>query len=268
MKIINPNEIGSKISTLISESKKIFCAVTPYINLSKWKKILTNLERASKKGIEITFYFRQISDEDFNVLKALGVKLIQIDGLHTKLYFNESEVIVSSMNLYEFSDLYSIDIALYFDEPEEYNKIYDYFIKYIASKNNSNHISNDYKSRLEELHFQLSNRYSECRINKTSSYLYAKSLVPIFHLFIELNGFTIKYPRKNFDKNLIIELEDKIKSIIKLPIKAKKFNFEDDNGYYYWDVVIKNNDFIKSCEVITELKKIETPKSIDKSIKI
>mgnify|MGYP000542252909 CR=1 FL=1 len=57
MKIINPNEIGSKISTLISESNQTFCAVTPYLDLSKWKKILINLENAVKRNIKITFYF-------------------------------------------------------------------------------------------------------------------------------------------------------------------------------------------------------------------
>ena len=269
MKIINPNEIGSKISTLISESQENFIVVSPYLDLSKWRKILINLENAIKRGVKIKFYFREIKDKDFNVLNNLGIELIKIEGLHTKLYFNESEVIVSSMNLYEFSDLYSIDIAMYFNEPEEYNKIYDYFKKYIASKNSKKIIlnNNNNNNSLESLHNQLTNRFSESTINKTSSYLYTKNLVPIFDLFIELNGFTIKYPRKGFDKKLIIELEDKIKSVIKLPIIAKEFNFEKDNDYYYWDLEIENNNFIKSCEVITELKKIKIPASIDKSIK-
>lgn len=38
MEIINPNEIGSKISTLVIESKTRFIAVSPYIELKSWKK--------------------------------------------------------------------------------------------------------------------------------------------------------------------------------------------------------------------------------------
>ena len=264
MKIINPNEIGSKISTLISESNEKFCAVTPYLDLSRWRKILINLEQAIKRGVKIIFYFREIRDKDFNVLKALDIELIQIDGLHTKLYFNDSEVIVSSMNLYEFSDLYSIDIALYFDEPEEYNKIYNYFLKYIESKNNEKFTSDNYKDNLKTLHNQLSERYSQSRINKASDYLYSKNLVPIFHLFIDLTSIIIKYPRKDHTKSLITELENKIKSIVKYEIEPDG----KTNDYFYWKINIKNNNFLKSAEIITTLQKIEVPASIDRSIKI
>ena len=264
MKIINPNEIGSKISTLIAEADEKFYAVTPFLDLSKWRKILINLENAVKRNVKIKIYFREIRDKDFNVLKNLGIELIKIDGLHTKLYFNENEVIVSSMNLYEFSDLYSIDIAIYFDELEEYNKIYNYFLKYIESKNNESFISTNHINKLDTLHNQLSERYSKVKIIKSSDYLYSTNLVPIFHLFIELNSITLKYPRKDYTQELIIELENKIKSVIKYEIEPDG----NRNRNFYWKVQIKNNDFIKSCNIITELNKIETPTSIDRSIKI
>ena len=38
-------------------------------------------------------------DEDYTVLNALGVALMESDGLHTKRYLNESEMIAWSMNL-------------------------------------------------------------------------------------------------------------------------------------------------------------------------
>ena len=106
MQVVNPNKIGAKISTLISESNEKFYAITPYLDLSKWSKILVNLENAIKRGVEVKFYFREIKEKDFQVLSSLRVELNQISGLHTKLYINESETIVSSMNLYEYSDLH------------------------------------------------------------------------------------------------------------------------------------------------------------------
>ena len=33
-------------------------------------------------------------DEDYTVLNALGVALMESDGLHTKRYLNESEMII------------------------------------------------------------------------------------------------------------------------------------------------------------------------------
>jgi len=111
MEIINPNEIGAKISTLVSESKKRFIAVSPYIGLKDWKKVLLNLERAQKRNVSIDFYYREIRDEDFHALRNIGVKLFKIPGLHTKLYFNDDEFVLTSMKIYEYSDLHSVTLA-------------------------------------------------------------------------------------------------------------------------------------------------------------
>ena len=58
MEIINPNEIGSKISTLIIEAKEKFVAVTPYINIRNWKKITTNIQKAGSRfqDIQVDIY--------------------------------------------------------------------------------------------------------------------------------------------------------------------------------------------------------------------
>lgn len=133
MELINPNEIGAKISTLIAESENKFYAVTAFINLSAWKKILINLQKAKKRGVEIKFFYREIRNEDYQILKNIGIDLYEIKGLHTKLYFNENEMIVSSMNFYEYSDLHSIDIAIKYSDAENYGKLFLYFQKYILS---------------------------------------------------------------------------------------------------------------------------------------
>jgi len=258
MEIINPNEIGAKISTLISEADEKFYAVTPFLDLSKWKKIMISLEDAVNRGIEIKFYFREIKEKDFQVLYNLGIELNQIDGLHTKLYINESETIVSSMNLYEFSDLYSIDIALHFKEDKDYNKIYNYFVKYISSKNKSkSYVSKNQKEKLVLLHSFLESRFSKYRINKAADYIYTKDLIPIFHLFIEPTRIGIKYPVKNPDKQLVYELDEKIKNIYKGEIKARNYNTTEETKYYLWDIFLPENDFVTFSNVICDFQKIE-----------
>ncbi|MEE9406607.1 MAG: phospholipase D-like domain-containing protein [Polaribacter sp.] len=137
MDIINPNEIGVKISTLISESKEKFYAVTPYINIFYWKKIVISLQKAKERGVKIKFFYREIKDKDLSFLNELGVELYKIEGLHTKLYINEKAIIVSSMNLIESSDLYSIDFALHIHQKENYSKIYEYYSNYINQNKSS-----------------------------------------------------------------------------------------------------------------------------------
>ncbi|WP_417873746.1 hypothetical protein [Xanthomarina gelatinilytica] len=261
MEVINPNEIGAKISTLISEANEKFYAITPFLDLSKWKKILINLENAIKRDVEVKFYFREIKEKDFQILYKLGIELNQINGLHTKLYINESETIVSSMNLYEFSDLYSIDIALHFKENKDYNKIYSYFIKYILSKNNKSYVSKNEKDKLTSLHSFLENRFSTYKINKGSDYIYTKNLVPIFHLFIEPTKIGIKYPEKNPNEEILIELRKKIKRVYKEKTFERSYSTGIDrvsgNTYYLWEINLLENDFLTFSNIICDLQKIE-----------
>jgi hypothetical protein len=262
MEIINPNEIGAKISTLISEANEKFYAVTPYLDLSKWRKILISLENAVKRGVEVKFYFREIKEKDFQVLHKLGIELNQINGLHTKLYINESETIVSSMNLYEFSDLFSIDIAIHFKENKDYNKIYNYFIKYILSKKNTeNYVSKTEKEKLVSLHDFLENRFSKYRINKGADYLYTKNLVPIFHLFITPTEIGVKYPIKNPDEQIVLELSKKIRKVFKGKTSERSYNtgMDGDSGntYYLWEIKITENNFLDFSNIICDLQKIE-----------
>jgi hypothetical protein len=262
MEVINPNEIGAKISTLISEANEKFYAITPFLDLYKWRKILISLENAIKRGVEVKFYFREIKEKDFQVLHKLGIELNQIDGLHTKLYINESETIVSSMNLYEFSDLYSIDIALHFKENNDYNKIYNYFIKYISSKvNPENYVSKTEKDKLVSLHNFLESRFSEYKINKGADYIFTKNLVPIFHLFIRPTEIGIKYPTKNPEEKRILELTAKIEKVYKGKITERPYNTGIDghsgNNYYLWEINLPENDFLAFSNIICELQKLE-----------
>ena len=48
-------------------------------------------------------------DEEYTILNALGVALMESDDLHTKRYLNESEMIAWSMNLWEF---YNVGILI------------------------------------------------------------------------------------------------------------------------------------------------------------
>ena len=262
MQIINPNEIGAKISTLISESNEKFYAITPFLDLSKWRKILTNLENAVKRGVKIKFYFREIREKDFQVLHKLGVELNQINGLHTKLYINECEVIVSSVNLYEFSDLHSIDIALHFKKTKDYNKIYNYYVKYIFSKKNSKkHVLQTEKDKLVSLHNFLESRFSEIKINKGADYIYTKNLVPMFHLFIKPTEIGIKYPVKNPEEKKVFELSAIIERTLKKKVSMRSYNTgwkgESGNTYYLWEIILPENDFLAFSNIICDLQKIE-----------
>jgi len=254
MEVINPNEIGSKISTLVIESQTKFIAVSPYIEITSWKKILINLDKAISRGVSIEIYYREIKDEDFKILKGIGVKLFKIKGLHTKLYFNDNEFIVSSMNLYEYSDLYSIDIALHYRDSESYNKLFDYFQKYIFSqKNQEALVSKKFKNDLDGLHEYLSKRFTDSKITNAKSYLFSKNIVPIFDLFIFENEISLKLHVKNPDSSLINTYSQKLESLKNhtVIINPPTENYQ----WYCWKIGLKENSDLELINLIEEIRK-------------
>ncbi len=47
---------------------------------------------------------------------------IEIENLHCKLYLNEKNAVVTSMNLHEYSDSSSIDIGYFITEKNHYQE--------------------------------------------------------------------------------------------------------------------------------------------------
>lgn len=255
MKIINPNEIGVKISTLISESKKDFTAVTPYLDISNWKKILINFEKARNRNVQITLFYREIKDKDYNTLSNLGVKLFKIEGLHTKLYFNESEVIISSMNLYEYSDLHSIDFAMYFNDSENYIEIQKYFEKYILSE--IKNLDNLKVEKLPDLHDFLVNKFPEKEITITKNYIYSINLNSEFHLFIDQDSVGFKFPRKNISDKKIDKFSRGFKNIFGDKIEYSPYNTTETNLYSYWSIKVNDNLISEYEQIISKGEKIK-----------
>ncbi len=257
MEIISPNSIGNQIAGLIARSNEKFYAVTAWIDLSNWINIIRELKLARDRGVIIKFYFRDIKEQDFHILLKLGIELYQVKRLHTKFYLNEKEIIVSSMNFIEASDLYSIDIGLHYKDSDTYNKFYHYFLKYINGQN-SDYIDFlvDHKNSLKDLQNYLSDRFTDSTINSTETYLFSKDLIPIFHVFIMPNEISLKFPAKNPSQDKIIELTNKLKSLIKNEIRTKEQS--EEYNYCTWDINTMGNSTTDFVNIISHLRHINS----------
>ncbi|QQR97599.1 MAG: hypothetical protein IPK18_12225 [Sphingobacteriales bacterium] len=254
MEIINPNEIGVKISTLIKESNEKFYAITPFVKIADWKKIIISIEQAKKKNVSIKFFIREIDQENYEILTSLGVEIFKITGLHTKLYFNETEAIISSMNLYEFSDLHSIDIAILYKDRESYNKIYNYYLKYIKPHDTKHYLSKTTENNLINIQEYLVDRFSNTRISLSGDYLFSRNLIPKFDVFIRQNEMTLKLPKKQVTENEIDELTTNIETNTKHKVKLNNPN--ESYKYYTWDIQLADLTKFEIIELISNLSEI------------
>ena len=197
--------------------------------------MLINLERCNARGIQIDCYYREINDIDLNALSRLNINLYQIEGLHAKLYFNESQVIVTSMNLYEYSDINSIEIGMLYEGENEYQDVYGYFEKYIKSARQEKSTNSDKnysffrKSKqifidknLYDLNQLLNTTYLDAKFTITSEYIFCGNLLPIFDVMFFGDEIRFKVPNKNFKADCIKEL-----SLCFKQIRLCKSNLEE-----------------------------------------
>jgi hypothetical protein len=132
MKYIKPPEIASKIMSLIDEAQDHVIIVSPYNQIANWKKLRNRLTAAIDRKVKIEYYVRADDNhEQREEIRALGIEPIEIDKLHAKLYMNEQSAVVTSMNLYYYSDVNSLDIGFQTDTQDEYDQVMSFYRTYI-----------------------------------------------------------------------------------------------------------------------------------------
>jgi hypothetical protein len=139
MNLIPRNEISSKIMTLIDEAEKELIIVSPYNNLTNWEKMQRCFREAQNKKITIEYYVR--ADDEPKGLNELNIFPIRVPNLHAKFYMNEKCAVVTSMNLYLYSDINSLEIGCYLDSPSEMAELRKFYEKELKKKFDDKHLS-------------------------------------------------------------------------------------------------------------------------------
>jgi len=126
MPILNPFENISSIISLIENAKKFIVIVSPYSKLEGWDKLKNAINNASGKNIDVSYYVRE--GEGSKGIEALNVRIYEVPMLHAKMFFSESEAIISSFHLINNSD---INWAFKLKNHEEYKELINFFELYI-----------------------------------------------------------------------------------------------------------------------------------------
>ncbi len=128
MKFIKPSEISSKIMSLIEETDEYIILVSPYVKISKWHKMLNKIDGLKSRNIPFKFFIRE-GDDNLNSaleLEDLGYMFSEIPKLHAKLYLNEKQAIVTSLNLLLSSEISSIELGYLTESPVEHAELVEF----------------------------------------------------------------------------------------------------------------------------------------------
>jgi phosphatidylserine/phosphatidylglycerophosphate/cardiolipin synthase-like enzyme len=128
-KFLNTTGVSYRLEELIKGTKDRLILISPYLQFAdRIKEHLNNLN-VQKRDIRIVYRENKLQYEENNWLESqLGIRTSLCKSLHAKCYLNENEAIITSMNLYEFSQQNNNEMGIYIsksEDPELYNATFE-----------------------------------------------------------------------------------------------------------------------------------------------
>jgi hypothetical protein len=222
------------IEQIILNAEKNLTLVTPYLNLSK--NLIDRLADADKENIIITVIYgkSELNVKEKNKIESLkNLELFFCENLHAKCYHNEKSLIITSMNLYEFSERNNREMGILIEKNSDL-KIYEETLKEIESIKNS---SSKEKSIKKISKNSTESNFETLKINPNYNEQWN------FHLPSLIKILKEKYPNYKIEFNDSIRINDFPKKGIDLNINGR-IDFEFLNQDYYQN--IKNSSKKKS----------------------
>ena len=125
-KFLTTTGTSSAIEKIILKAADQLVIVTPYLKLNK--HIEQRLSDASKRGVNMKIIYgkKELAHDQIAFLKQLEyLDLLYCENLHAKCYYNETTMVMTSMNLYEYSEKNNREIGAQFDVKEDYHLFRD-----------------------------------------------------------------------------------------------------------------------------------------------
>jgi phosphatidylserine/phosphatidylglycerophosphate/cardiolipin synthase-like enzyme len=119
-KFLNTTGVSYHLEELIKNTKDKLVLISPYLQFNDRIKEHINNLNIQKKDIRIIYRENKLHHEENSWLeKQIGVRTSICKNLHAKCYMNENEAIITSMNLYEFSQQNNNEMWIYISKKED-----------------------------------------------------------------------------------------------------------------------------------------------------
>lgn len=122
-KYLRTSGISAGVEELIREAHEKLYIISPYLKLSDNIKELLNDKEREKAEVRIIFGKQELNPTEMSYLQNLKyVRLYFSKNLHAKCYLNEKKMIITSMNLYEFSQQNNKEMGILIERDNEADK--------------------------------------------------------------------------------------------------------------------------------------------------
>ena len=120
---------------IIANAEQELVLISPYIKADETtKELLKETKRSTK--IHVVYGKEKLRSEEESFLKDLSINTTFRKNLHAKCYLNENEALLTSMNLYEFSQENNDEMGILVSkeqDPDLYEAIHKQAVRYIGN---------------------------------------------------------------------------------------------------------------------------------------
>jgi len=122
-KFINTRKAVAAIEDLIKDAEDKLVLISPYLKLSKDFKELLVYRNNKDKITTIIFGKQELIPNEMKFLEGLRFVILKYNqDLHAKCYTNDHQMIITSLNLYEFSMANNKEMGVLIDLNDPYDK--------------------------------------------------------------------------------------------------------------------------------------------------
>jgi hypothetical protein len=128
-KFLNTEGTSYYLKQLIDSTKQELILISPYLKINN--RIKQSLEDKNYQRVPIKVVYGKVDlhpDEDRWLKSMSQIQIGYCKDLHAKCFLNENEAVITSMNLYEFSQLNNHEMGIHVEkrkDSELYKNIYD-----------------------------------------------------------------------------------------------------------------------------------------------
>ena len=127
-KFLDSTGISYYLEQIIKKSNERLILISPFLKINnRIKQLLVDKDRL-KIDIRVIYGKKELQPKENNWLISMNCIIISFcENLHAKCYMNENEALITSMNLYEFSQANNIEMGIYVTketDEELFNDIY------------------------------------------------------------------------------------------------------------------------------------------------
>ena len=132
-KFLTTIDIAAQLQTLITEADETLYLVSPYLQISNdFQELLVSREKKKKETV-IIYGKSELNPDQLKFLTSLRYLYLKFyEKLHAKCYINDTKLIITSMNFYEYSMINNKEMGVIYDNSEVADKeIYTKALEYV-----------------------------------------------------------------------------------------------------------------------------------------